>query len=105
MFLVNKISGRKLINVDACALNQMGLRDLDRIRAVTRAVRSLLQVPAPNALRAILRMVPFQLYLQERSKLESDYATFKAYCENNGFDYNYLVSSDNKCNFQESFCT
>jgi hypothetical protein len=106
MFRANHICGKRLVEVDADALNQMGLKDINRACEVTRRIRSLLQIPPPNALRAIIRIIPFELYLKAKAKtgLESDSLSFKTFCEKNGFPYDFLIETNNKCNLTGPHC-
>jgi len=91
-FKTNQITGVRLISVDCSALNQMGLSNLDEMRAVTAAIRELLDTPRPNGLRALMRIPAYENYLKKRIKTGKTYdlLTFAKYCKEQGFTYAFL---------------
>jgi len=104
MFLRNNINGRRLVTIDASALNQMGMSNLTRMREVTAHIRKILGTTVPNALRALMRLVPWELYLKRKARtgVETDVLTFKAFCKERGFPYSLLRK--NKCAYIPCTC-
>jgi hypothetical protein len=91
-FILNRLTGRKLVAVDANALVKMGIRSFDEIKAVSSKIRELLGIPRPNMMRALVRIVPFESYLRKRLKTGKTYdlLNFEAFCVQEGFPYGYL---------------
>ncbi|OXA59384.1 Sterile alpha motif domain-containing protein 15 [Folsomia candida] len=96
-FLMNQISGRRLVLIDCSALNQMGMTDLFEMKKVTARIRELLKIPAPNILRAIMRIPPFEKFIKRKVHLgkETDALTFEKFCQQEGFNYSMLKGNKN----------
>lgn len=96
-FVRNMITGRRLVLIDCTALNKMGMTDLASMREVAGKIRGLLGTPAPNGLRPIMRVAPFERFLRRKvyNGRSYDDMTFEKFCEVEGFNYELLIGNKN----------
>ncbi|CAG7832850.1 unnamed protein product [Allacma fusca] len=95
-FLINHITGNKLIALDACAISKMGVRYFDTIKGITAKIREVLNIPKPNMMRALMRISPMEEYLRKRLYKGRTYnlLKFEKFCEDEGFPYHFLTKTD-----------
>jgi len=67
------------------------------LQKVTALIRELLGLHRSNILRAIMRRVPFEIYLRRRYKSGRTYdmLSFKSFCDENGYPYKVIKSNKN----------
>ncbi|XP_068750521.1 sterile alpha motif domain-containing protein 15-like [Montipora capricornis] len=82
-FRDNLINGRKLINVDASSLPNMGVNDFAHIKVIARKIRELLGIEEPywNRSISLMHRETSGLFLEKKSKTgkEADILTFEDY--------------------------